>query len=122
MEINKLKVGNFVRCGSAGIKQVKEIIKDKETLEPTAFIDEKGLTVDVKYIQNFNTNPLQLVELGDLINNEIVYPECFFDGVLYRDSNNPRQYERVVKFKKTDLKSFVTKEQLRSNEFIFDWN
>lgn len=122
MDINKMKIGDYARCGSAGIRKVNEIIRDNSTQEILKFIDNKGLIVDIKYVQNYNSNPLELVELGDCINRTIITHEYFNDGVLYRDSDNVRQYDKLVKFKKNEIKSFITREQLEHDEYIFNWN
>ena len=73
----------------------------------------------MKYVQDYSSNPLDLIRLGDCINNKIVTHEYFIDNILYRDSYNDKQYDMLVKVKKLELKSFITKEQLEQNAFIF---
>ena len=67
-DINKLKIGDYARCGSAGIRKVTQIIKDNKTSKVIEFIDDKNITVDIKYVQDFSSNPLDLVKEGDCIN------------------------------------------------------
>lgn len=121
-DINKLKIGDYVRCGSAGIRKVTQIIKDNKTSKVIEFIDDKNITVDIKYVQDFSSNPLDLVKEGDCINRNIVSGEYFDNGILYRDSNNYKHRDKLVRVKKNEIDSFITKEQLDKDEYIFNWN
>ena len=77
------------------------------------------MIIQLKYIQKADKDFIKLLELGDYINGIKLTHEYFFDGVLYRDSNNARQYDKLIKMKKQEIKNALTHEQYEQNCYKF---
>lgn len=69
--MENLKIGNYIRAGTAGIKKITAITKDV-TGTIKNIIDEKGLFIDVKYISKAEPTIMKLIELGDYVNGKRV--------------------------------------------------
>ena len=118
--MENIEKNHFVRVGSYGFSIVEEIIKDKKTNEIIAIKDVKGNIIKKQYIQKSNKDFLKLLELGDYINGNKITHEYFDDGILYRDSYNLRQYDKLVQVKKSEIKDALTHEQYEAKSFKFN--
>ena len=108
-----LKVNDYVRCtGSIGIRRATDVIKNDKTQEIEAFKDEKGITIDLKYVLKYDKKPLNLIEKGDLVNGYIITHEYIMsDGTIYQEG---ARFNRMIPLKNKDIKTFITHEQLES--------
>ena len=67
-----IKVGNYVRCSTAGIKRVVEIIKEPKFFKVSHIKDEEGLLVNIGFITKVSEDKLGIIEAGDYVNGEKV--------------------------------------------------
>lgn len=67
-----IKVGDYVRCGTAGIKRVVQIIKEPKYFTVKHIRDEEGLLVRVDFITKVSEDRLGIIEAGDYVNGEKV--------------------------------------------------
>lgn len=119
-DIQNIKEGDYIRVGSYGFSKVVELIKDLTTLKIKAIKDEKDNIIKIEYIQKSNKDFLKLLEIGDYINGNKITHEYFIDGVLYRDSYNNKQYDKLVKIKINEIQDALTHEQYKTNSYKFN--
>lgn len=116
----EIKERDYIRVGSYGFSKVVELIKDLKTLKIKAIKDEKDNIIKIEYIQKSNKDFLKLLEIGDYINGNKITHEYFIDGVLYRDSYNNKQYDKLVKMKINEIQDALTHEQYEANSYKFN--
>lgn len=116
-DLQNIKKGDYIRVGSYGFSRVSEIIKDSKTLKIKAIRDEKENIIKLEYIQKYDKDFLKLLEIGDYINGTKITHEYFFDGVLYRNSNNIRQYDKLVKMKFNEIQDAMTHEKYTTGSY-----
>lgn len=98
-----IKVGNYVRCGTAGIKRVVEIIKEPKYFAVKHIRDEEGLLVRVDFITKVSEDKLGIIEEGDYVNGEKVK--------MHYESG-----ELKIPKKINDI---LTKEQFEARKYVF---
>lgn len=69
--MENLKIGNYARVGTAGIKKITTITKDV-TGTIKNIVDEKGMFINIKYINKAEPSIMKLIELGDYVNGKRV--------------------------------------------------
>lgn len=99
--MDKIKVGEYARCGSIGIVKVCSIeempnLQDKGKFQ---IIDEQGRRIAFKYIQKHNELLTKIIESGDLVNG------------IFCSLND------VQKFKEYDIQTIVTHEQIERDTY-----
>lgn len=116
IDIDKIKIGEYIRCGSIGIRKVKSVIKSLETLKINKVVDETDFIIDVKYITNHNKNILKLIEKGDLVNGYLVTSELIgLDGTIYQEGG---RFNRLAKLKAKEVETILTHEQIEAKQYI----
>lgn len=114
-DIQKIKKRDYVRCGSAGIRRVTEVIKSPTDLKVKKVKDEDNLLIDVKYINDFDSNILNLIKEGDYVNGQLMTSEYFVNGIPYRDSY--KRYDGLTKLKVNEIRDILTKEQYETKSY-----
>ena len=99
----EIKVGDYVRCGTAGIKKVVEIIKEPKFFKISHIKDEEGLLVNIGFITKVSEDKLGIIEEGDYVNGEKVK--------MHYESG-----ELKIPKKINDI---LTKEQFEARKYVF---
>ena len=98
-----IKVGDYVRCGTAGIKRVVQIIKEPKYFTVKHIRDEEGLLVRVEFITKVSEDKLGIIEEGDYVNGK-------------RVRMNYESGELEIPKKINDI---LTKEQFNARKYVF---
>lgn len=98
-----IEIGNYARCGTAGIKKIINIIKNPKSFKVEKIIDEEGWIINIKYIQKVSEDKLGIIEEGDYVNGEKVK--------MHYESGE-------LKIPKT-INDILTKEQFNSKKYVF---
>ena len=115
--MGNIKIGEYIRCGSIGIKRIKEIIKDLKTLEPVKVKSEGGLLIDLKYIRKSDKHILRLIEPGDIVNDRLITSEDIYDGKVFRPRGGKAHNDKFVPLKENEIESIVTHEQIERDKY-----
>ena len=115
--MDDIKVGEYIRCGSIGIKRVKEVIKDLKTLMPAKVKSEDDLLIDLKYIRKHDKHLLNLIEVGDIVNDRLLTSEDVFDGKVLRPRGGKAHNDKFVPLKENEIESIVTHEQIERDTY-----
>lgn len=106
-----MKVNDYIRCGSAGIRQILEI---PPPITGTQYIvDSKGLLIRKYFIKESNADLTKLIKEGDYINEQLVVmikedkegKKHFYSSYWYSDEIG------------LPIKNVVTKEQFNRDKF-----
>jgi len=118
--MKNLEIGNYIRAGTAGIKKITAITKDV-TGTIKNIIDEKGLFINVKYIQQAENTIMDLIKHGDYINGQKVYriiePALINDYKKMIYCNECEGVYGLIISSDKDIKDVLTKEQFDSRKF-----
>lgn len=124
MEIN---VGDYIRCGTAGIRQVKSINKRLTDLSVQSVIDDRNMIMDVKYIYNCSPEYKNLLEPYDIVNGFTI--EEFDDdegntylGIPIYDDAMMNCIVEVRPIDSIEIKEILTHEQYDSRCFKVNKN
>lgn len=132
--MEEIKVGEYVRTEDGIIGKVLEEddISDKGICINNSFFDDWGEITDfVKYenVIKHSSNLIDLIEVGDFVND---YKVLDMEDSIYKNSkriliyrNQKERYERWIYIQEydgkihtqDDIKSIVTKEQMKSIEY-----
>lgn len=110
---SNLKVNTYVRTINQGIKKIDTIFKNKTTNKygyetGSDFEGTEYSLINIKNIRKSNKNLIDLIEVGDLVNDEIVKEiDTHMLGIKTINDND-------ITFK---IKTIVTKEQLKAIEY-----
>lgn len=104
-----IEVGYFIRCGTAGIKIVTEVIKSTTDFSVKYVKDEDGLVIKKQYISKASADILDILEKDDYVNEHKV---CAI-GKGFRiinccDNKN---------FKPEEIETILTHEQFKKGLF-----
>lgn len=58
----EIEVGEYIRCGTAGIRKVTEVIKSAIDFTVRKIKDDKGLLIKREYIKKHSKNIIDLIE------------------------------------------------------------
>ena len=113
---DEIKVGEYIRCGSIGIRKVVQVLKSPITLKVNKVVDENGLLIAKHYIKKHSKNILKLIEKGDLVNGYIITSEYMMsDGTIYQEG---ARFNRLVLLKAKDVKTIMTHEQIEAKQYV----
>ena len=112
-----IKVGDYIRCGSAGIREVTEIMKSPADFSVKSIIDEKGLFIQIKYIQKYANNLLDLIEVGDYVNGYKILGIRKKNNKIEMLSSTDHACNCWFVFNEEDIVSVVTREAFESREY-----
>ena len=107
-----IKVGDYIRCGSAGIREVTEVIKSPTDFSVKSVIDEKGLFIQIKYIQKYANNLLDLIEVGDYVNDYKVIKITPYTFTTIEQGGYKVHHKECV-----TIKTILTKERFESEKY-----
>ena len=99
----EIKVGNYVRCGTAGIKRVVQVIKEPKFFKVSHIKDEEGMLVNIGFIKKVSEDRLGIIEEGDYVNGK-------------RVRMNYESGELEIPKKINDI---LTKEQFEARKYVF---
>lgn len=111
---NEIEVGEYIRCGTAGIRKVTEVIKSAIDFTVIKIKDDKGLLIKREYIKKHSKNIIDLIECGDFVNGHRVTDKYLFAGgkpVLETEGNDTNCKCLCEK----DIKIILTKEIYMAN-------
>ena len=109
----EIEIGEYIRCGTEGIRKVTEVIKSAIDFTVREIKDDKGLLIKREYIKKHSKNIIDLIEVGDIVHIKDVLHE----DITYIWS------EDYLKALKEDIQngiklvSIVTHEQFASIEY-----
>ena len=99
----EIKVGNYVRCGTAGIRRVVQVIKEPKFFKVSHIKDEEGMLVNIGFIKKVSEDRLGIIEEGDYVNGK-------------RVRMNYESGELEIPKKINDI---LTKEQFEARKYVF---
>ena len=122
-----IKVGNYVRCGTAGIKRVVEIIKEPKFFKVSHIKDEEGLLVNIGFITKVSEDRLGIIEKGDYVNGHLVEEtNCKLEYIDDdSDTGVNEVYDGLLLEKagfiyfNSEVKDILTKEQFEARKYVF---
>lgn len=102
-----IKVGDYVRCGTAGIKRVVQIIKEPKFFKISHIRDEEGLLINIGFIQKVSEDKVGIIEEGDYVNGEKVKMH-YESGEL----KIPKKINDILTKEQFNARKYVFKEEL----------
>ena len=114
-----IKVGDYVRCGTAGIKRVVEIIKEPKFFKVSHIKDEEGLLINIGFITKVSESKIGVVETGDYVNGYLVL-EVSLDGPCnsWIEIESSKDSSECTLWN-NDIKEILTREQFQSRKYVF---
>ena len=115
----KLEVGMYVRTDMGDISKIKSIWENERVFFENK-VDIDWFTSDsfgISYLKKCKArhNIMDLIEVGDYVNGLEVYETGIFG---HNGKTFCRIYGNVAPFYNEDIKSIVTKEQFKANEYV----
>jgi len=115
---SNLKVNTYVRTINQGIKRIDTIFKEKTTNKYgyetcSDFEGTEYSLINIKNIRKASKNLIDLIEAGDLV-NEYIIDGIYLNGAVSYLSTQSLEGVRIYI---NDIKTIVTKEQLKQIEY-----
>ena len=133
--MSEIKAGDYVRTNKGIIGKIETINKygvitkydDEEDKISTAenYYINKGLEVNEDDIVKHSKNIIDLIEIGDIVNNHYVKAVYLDGAVKYIKLDNaysPENHFTGVRTYEDDIETILTKEQMEANQYVVKRN
>ena len=114
-----VEVGEYIRCGTAGIRKVTEVIKSAIDFTVRKIKDDKGLLIEREYIKKHSKNIIDLIEVKDVIKYRInnisttLETKGYVEGIV--DISNEKILQKIKSDKNYHILEILTKESYVAN-------
>ncbi len=131
--MEEIKVGEYIRTIDGKIDKIIEIANNYVLLKSKIIISEYGEShtfIKKSNIVKHSTNIIDLIEEGDYVdgyrvikklNNSLLYTNSIEELMLYNSfAPNGVQHYQPILITEDEIKSIVTKEMMKSVEYIIE--